>query len=62
MLNDEFKNKKIIISWLTDKENKIEYRAFDKFVNNFSDCGTKISSSISIIINYIKKLNSLIHT
>ena len=56
MSNNENKKIKIFIYWLTDKRNNLEYKSFVKFANNFSDCDPKIFTTISIIINYIKKI------
>ena len=56
MSNNENKKIKIFIFWLTDKRNNLEYKSFVKLANNFSDCDPKIFTTISIIINYIKKI------
>ena len=56
MSNYDFENKNIVILWLTDIKNNIEYKYFEKFANNFSKCNSKIFTTISIIINYIKKI------
>ena len=56
MSNSDFEDKNIVILWLTDMKNNIEYKYFEKFANNFSKCNSKIFTTISIIINYIKKI------
>ena len=56
MSNSDFEDKNIVILWLTDMKNNIEYKSFVKFTDNFFFFFPKIFTSISIIINYIKKI------
>ena len=55
-LNQNLENVKIYIYWLTDNRDNYEYKSFQKIVNKFQNCESKIFQSINIILNNIKKI------